>query len=85
MQLYLYGAVKEAVELNKAAGGIGAGWCRLGILMHVSRFPQDRVTIAEDDQSSEQSTHKKSAKHARDKDVHVHHLVGLTCLDIPHT
>lgn len=85
LQLYLYGAVKEAVELNKAASGVRAGWRRLGILMHVSGLTQDRVTIAENDQSSEQSTHQKGGKHAGDEDVHVDHLVGLACLDIPHT
>lgn len=52
LQLYLYGAVKEAIELNKAASGVRAGWSRLRVLMHVSRLTQDRVTVAENDQSS---------------------------------
>lgn len=53
--------------------------------MHVSRLTQDRVTVAENDQSSEQSTHQKRGEHAGDEDVHVDHLVGLTCYVIPHT
>lgn len=85
LQLYLYGAVKETIELYKAASGVRAGWSRLGILVHLSRLTQDRVPIAENNQSSQQSTHQKCGKHAGDEDVHVDHLVGLTRLDIPHT
>lgn len=85
LQLYLYGAVKKAIELNKASSGVRAGWSRLGVLMHVSWLTQDRIPIAENNQSSKQSTHQKSSKHAGDEDVHVDHLVGLTLLDIPHT
>lgn len=85
LQLYLYGAVKETIELYKAASGVRAGWSRLSILVHLSRLTQDRVPIAENDQSSQQSTHQKCGKHAGDEDVHVDHLVGLTRLDIPHT
>lgn len=83
--LYLHRAVKEAIELHKASSRIWAGWCRFCVLVDMSWLTEEWVSVAEDNQTSKQGTHEKSSKHAGDEDVHVDHLVGLTCLDIPHT
>lgn len=82
---YLYRTVKETIELNKASGGVRTGWRRLGILVDTSWLTENRVSVAENDQASQESTHEESSKHAGDEDVHVDHLVGFTCLNIPHT
>lgn len=83
--LYLYRAVKEAVELDKASSGVWAGRCRLCILVDTSWLTEEWISIAENNQTSQESAHEKSSKHAGDEDVHVDHLVGLACLDIPNT
>lgn len=82
---YLHRAVKEAVELDEASRGVRAGRRRLRVLVNASRFAEERVSVAEDDEPGQQGAHEEGGEHAGDEDVHVDHLVGVACLDVPHT